>query len=192
MSNMQTNSAKDALEWMENKAGGKGGQVLFRGQSRVWCTIKPSITRDDQETRNRMWAICHRFYSSAAGVTGYAIEKGHDRLAILQHYILRSPVIDLTGTPKVALYFALRGAELGQECVVYAVERNKAEVSGIVFFRPLLPRPSSRRRRPSTSLVETGWILRRPGGLAGFRGGTELRHVEAEWYKLYAFCQTTR
>ncbi len=133
MSNTKANSAKDALEWMENQLGGKGGRVLFRGQSRVWSTVKPSITRDDRETSSQMWAICRRFYSSAAGVTGYAIEKGHDRLAILQHYILRSPVIDLTGTPKVALYFALQGAELGQECVVYSVERNKAEVSGVVF-----------------------------------------------------------
>ena len=133
MPNVPANSAKDALKWMKKQAGGKGARVLFRGQSRVWCTIKPSITRDDPETRSQMWAICRWFYSSATGVTGYSIDKGHDRLAILQHYILRSPVIDLTGTPEVALYFALQGAKLGQECVVYSVDVERAEVQGVVF-----------------------------------------------------------
>ena len=144
MSNTQANSAKDALEWMEKQAARKCDRVLFRGQSRVWSKITPSITRDDLNTRPRMWSICRWFVSNAAAVTGYGIKKEHDRLAILQHYVLRSPVIDLTGTPMVALYFALQGARLGQECVVYSVDRDKAERSNVVFsdhFFLILPLP---------------------------------------------------
>ena len=81
-------TAHEALEWMENKADGQSDRLLFRGQNRVWPTIKPSITRLDEHTMRDMWAICRKFISSAAdGITGYHIPNEHDRLAILQHYI---------------------------------------------------------------------------------------------------------
>jgi hypothetical protein len=47
-----------------------------------------------------------------------------DSLSLGCHYIGRSPVIDLTGTPVIALYFALLGARLGDKCVVYSVNRS--------------------------------------------------------------------
>ena len=145
-------SAREALKWMKEQAEEHGERVLFRGQARVWPTIKPSIARDeDQKTREDMWAICRRFTPSAMAVTGYAIEDDHDRLGVLQHYILRSPVIDLTGTPEVALYFALLGAEVGQACVVYAVDRCAASGPRVAFSNPsssvLPPRDGGVRHR---------------------------------------------
>lgn len=136
MSTSETRSASEALAWMQDqkKADRK---MLFRGQTQVYCTIGPSITRKDydQQTQDEMWSICHAFFYACGktGVTGYSIENAHDRLSILQHYIRRSPVIDLTGTPRVALYFAILGAEIGQKCVVYSVDRSKAEAPGVVF-----------------------------------------------------------
>lgn len=126
-------SASEALEWMKRKADGQGDRILFRGQNRVWPTVKPSITRLDEQTMKDMWAIFRRFHTAAHGVTGYHIPNEHDRLAILQHYIGRSPVIDLTGTPEIALYFALQGAEPNRECVVYSVDRSIAASSDVVF-----------------------------------------------------------
>ena len=125
-------SASEALEWMQEQKN-SNDRMLFRGQTRVYPTIKPSITRDARKIQNDMWTICRRFYGASMGVTGYRIEEGHDRLSMLQHYILRSPVIDLTGTPMVALYFAILGAEVGQECVLYSVDRSKAENPEVVF-----------------------------------------------------------
>lgn len=133
MPHTRTNSAKHALKWMENQAEEGRNRVLFRGQRRVWSSIKPSITRDVPEIRDRMWDICSKFYSFSGAATGYHIKEGYHRLGVLQHYIRRSPVIDLTGTPKVALYFALQGDELGQERVVYSVNRDEAEVPSVVF-----------------------------------------------------------
>ena len=75
-----------------------------------------------------MWALCRWFQKAAAGVTGYSIPNEHDRLAILQHYIGRSPVIDLTATPEIALYFALSGAISGSTCVVYSLDRSKCTI----------------------------------------------------------------
>ena len=126
-------SAREALEWMKGKADGQDDRFLFRGQNRVWPTIKPSITRLDAQTMRDMWAVCRWFNTAAHGVTGYHIPKEHDRLAILQHYILCSPVIDLTASPEIALYFALQGAEPSRECVVYSVDRSYAASANVVF-----------------------------------------------------------
>ena len=130
-------TAREALRWMKEQAKDRGERVLFRGQTHVWPTIRPSIAREeDRKTREDMWAICRGLTASALAVTGYAIQGDHDRLGVLQHYILRSPVIDLTGTPEVALYFALLGAEVGQECVVYAVDRCAAGGPTVAFSNP--------------------------------------------------------
>jgi hypothetical protein len=126
-------TAREALEWMERKAAGQGDRILFRGQNGVWPTTKPSITRLDEQTMREMWAICRWFNTAAHGVTGYDIPNEHDRLAILQHYVCRSPVIDLTATPAIALYFAIQGAQPNRECVVYSVERGAAASPDVVF-----------------------------------------------------------
>jgi len=127
-------SAQDALEWMKSLEGRLENQVLFRGQRRVWPTIKPSITRVDEKTRRNLWTIVRWFCAhGAVHLTGYRIDEEHDRLSILQHYLGFSPVIDLTGTPEIALYFALKNANVGDECVVYSVDQNKACVSSVVL-----------------------------------------------------------
>ena len=125
-------TAGDALEWMRDQCQ-DDGRILFRGQTRFWPSIKPSITRDDDATKRSLWAICCEFHTWANGITGFRIKPRHDRLTILQHYMLRSPVIDLTGTPEIALYFAIRGAIPGQECVVFSVDRRDASSDGVVF-----------------------------------------------------------
>ena len=118
-------TAAEALAWMRRTRADR--EMLYRGQSRVWPTVKPSITRDSEDLKRRMWTVVHSFCANgAAHVTGYRIEKMHDRLSVLQHYIGRSPVIDLTGTPEVALYFALKHAA-STPSVVYSVDRRKAD-----------------------------------------------------------------
>jgi hypothetical protein len=80
-----------------------------------------------------MWTVCRRFTTAAHGITGYQIPNEHARLAILQHYVGRSPVIDVTATPEIALYFALQGAEPNYECVVYSIDRSIAASAGVFF-----------------------------------------------------------
>jgi FRG domain len=128
-------TALEALAWMKRQVNDSGDNVLFRGQNRVWETIKPSITRDNEETMAVMWNICRQFQFAASGIAGYSIRNEHDRLAILQHYIGRSPVIDLTGTPEVALYFAFLNAEPGRKCVVYAVNKLIAASPEVIFSK---------------------------------------------------------
>ncbi len=167
-------SAREALEWMKRKACGQGDRFLFRGQNRVWPSINPSITRLDDQTMRDMWTVCRWFNTSAHGVTGYHIPNEHDRLAILQHYIGRSPVIDLTATPEIAMYFALQGAEPNRECVVYSVERSVAASPDVVFSDhsflalPLDSGGSKHRwlRQDGYSVGPAGW--RDPDVVRGF------------------------
>lgn len=126
-------SARDALDWMNLKMRRPDSRVLFRGQNRVYPTIKPSMARLNAETMVEMWNVCRRFHTAANGITGYSVPSGHDRLAILQHYVGSSPVIDLTGNPTVALYFALRGVQVGNECVVYSIDQSACDPEQVVF-----------------------------------------------------------
>jgi FRG domain len=120
-------SSGAALDWMQarcaNAPTGKPPPAwLFRGQCQDYPTIKPSISRLDPGERDVMYNICREFHRFADGVTGYRIERHVDQLGMLQHYVERSPVIDFTGTPDVALYFALLNAKPGDTCVIYALD----------------------------------------------------------------------
>ena len=70
MHNSTEYSGKDALKWMKDQANSGNDQILFRGQDRVWPTIKPSIARDvvDDDTRKCLWSICHAFNERAHGI----------------------------------------------------------------------------------------------------------------------------
>ncbi len=48
-----------------------------------------------------------------------------DGVAVLQHYGWPTPLIDVTGTPEVAVWFALHGASVGSLAVVYIVDTEK-------------------------------------------------------------------
>lgn len=118
------NHAADALSWMSECQRSNESLWLFRGQSRVYPRIQPSLVRLGEEARVLMYNACRRFHVAAQGVTGYTVKSELDRLGLLQHYVGLSPLLDLTGTPEVALYFALLGSRPGDECVVYALDTD--------------------------------------------------------------------
>lgn len=130
-------TAKRALAWMERKkhsAEQSGNLMLFRGQTKVWPTIKPSITRLNAPEKAAMWSLCECVVADRArqsgGIGGYArVEKAH-RIALLQHYLICSPVLDLSGVPAIALYFAISAAPVGSTCVVYSVDVEQARKYG--------------------------------------------------------------
>lgn len=127
-------NAADALSWMREQALGTN-QVLFRGQRQLYPTIPPSLLRQDvsEEDRRRWWQALRRFVSSRSGLAGYGIGSAHDAVAIVQHYLVKSPVIDLTGTPEVALYFAIRNASSETSQVVYAADVGKLKEVGLAI-----------------------------------------------------------
>jgi hypothetical protein len=125
-------SAADALSWMRERDFGSG-QVLFRGQREVHPTVPPSLLRQDvrEEDRRRWWQVLRRFVSSRDGLNGYRIGSAHDAVAIVQHYLVKSPVIDLTGTPEIALYFALQNPSPDKPQVVYAADPDMLKAASL-------------------------------------------------------------
>jgi hypothetical protein len=126
-------SAADALQWMQERAS-RPGQALFRGQIKVYPTIFPSLLRDtvSEELRNAWWSVTRRFISARDGLTGYQIRSPHDALAVIQHYLIKSSVIDVTGTPEIALYFALLDPASTETRVVYAADEAVLKGAGWV------------------------------------------------------------
>ena len=115
-------TADAALQWMRDRAARPGQQALFRGQVKVYPTIFPSLLRDtvSEELRNAWWDVTRHFIAERNGLTGYQIPSPHDALAVIQHYLIKSPVVDVTGTPEIALYFALADPASTGTRVVYA------------------------------------------------------------------------
>jgi hypothetical protein len=126
-------SATEALHWMLAR-NREPGEVLFRGQIAIYPCIFPSLMRENisEEQRRIWWAVTRRFIGSRSGLTGYRIEHPHDALAVIQHYLVKSPVLDLTGTPEIALYFALGNPTSRARRIVYAVEAGALRKSGLV------------------------------------------------------------
>lgn len=117
-------TSADALAWMQEQMA-DGRQMVFRGQARVYPTIIPSLCRGDtvsDEDRARWYSVLRRFVGNRAGLTGYDIRSEHDAVAIIQHYLVKSPVIDVTGTPEIALYFAMLNPAAEGPRVVYAAD----------------------------------------------------------------------
>jgi hypothetical protein len=131
---------------------GKTPAWLFRGQSREHPSVSPTLARLDKQGQMVGYAICRDFNIFADGVTGFhpptqshgGVAGWHPpsqihELAMLQHYFNCSPVIDFSGTPEVALYFALDGAIHGSTCVIYAlstqnIDRKKFEIADHDFL----------------------------------------------------------
>ena len=130
---IKSHSAQDALDWMhEQKAK---GMALFRGQTRKHKSIRPTLFRDQvsEESRICWWRVRKRFNSAFKnyGIDGYRVPTYHDAEAMLQHYLGKSAVIDVTGTPEVALHFALLNQTVGQTHIVYAFDESRLTQAGL-------------------------------------------------------------
>lgn len=127
-------SAAAALAWMREQVSANT-LVLFRGQKELYPTIAPSLLRQNvgEEDRQNWWRVLRRFVSSRNGLAGYEIRSAHDAVAIIQHYLGKSPVIDMTGTPEVALYFAMKNASPEKLQVVYRARGGILQEAGFVI-----------------------------------------------------------
>jgi hypothetical protein len=148
------NSASDALDWMKHLCS-RGERLLFRGQSRVYDEIRPSLFRQSlcEGDRDVWWSVTKRFVNVRHGVTGFAIKSPHDAIAVVQHYLLKSPVVDVTMTPEVAIYFSLLGPSADEKRVVYAIEAKDVFDAGYhVTDHSFLALP------PSDGGLEARWL----------------------------------
>lgn len=119
-------SSKDALDWMNDQKS-KEQLTLFRGQTQIWKSVLPSLMRPNvsDEDREKWQDTTVRFVSASQQVTGASVGGPHHALGLVQHYLGKSTVIDVTGSPDVALYFALKGRRKNRQ-VVYSIDAEVA------------------------------------------------------------------
>lgn len=127
----ENNSRSKILEWMRDLQA-ENPDILFRGQGRVYSKVYPSMFRLSEERLFAMKKLCARMHNFATGIAGYRIENLIDELGLLQHYMELSPVLDLTGDPLVALYFALLGHNSDEQQVIYAFDKKDLIRDGLV------------------------------------------------------------
>ena len=109
-------------------------KFLFRGQSQVSPSVNSTFARIDASDECLVGQACKTFrYAKiiCKGLRGYTINQ-LEGMAVLQHYGWPTPLIDLTGTPEVAVFFALQNAEVGDRAVIYSIDCNKLPENAII------------------------------------------------------------
>lgn len=120
-------------------------RFLFRGESEIYPEIKSTFGRIDESCKKRIQQASRIFGAYAApaiakGMDGFLSVGRLEAVGLLQHYGWPTPLIDLTGTVEVAIFFALRHAKVGQTAVIYKIdceaipEDNVATIIEYDFF----------------------------------------------------------
>ncbi len=101
-------------------------QFLFRGESKIYPEIKSTFGRIDESCKERIQQAFTIFRGHArdiaGGIDGFLDIKLPEAVALLQHYGWPTPLIDLTGTVEVAIFFALQHTKVGQTAVIYRID----------------------------------------------------------------------
>lgn len=105
--------------------------ILFRGQNKEYNTIAPSMFRQNETKQIAVLRLCNEIHRYAGGITGYHLNNSLEELGLLQHYLELSPMLDLTGTPEVALYFSMLNRSNENPQIVYAFDKNVMKESGL-------------------------------------------------------------
>jgi len=108
-------------------------RFLFRGQRAVYPSIKSTFSRipNTEVEVGQAYTVYRNAKQICQGLRGYTIDH-LDGVAVLQHYGWPTPLIDLTGTPEVAVFFALQGAAAGSPAVVYVIDTQKLPDQALV------------------------------------------------------------
>src|SRR6185436_15367670 len=120
----------DVLTWMK-KLKHDNPDFLFRGQNREHKTISPSMFRQNDTKQLAVLRLCVEIHRYSAGITGFRINNSLEELGLLQHYLELSPMLDLTGTPEIALYFSLLNYSTENQQIIYAFDQRDLKENGL-------------------------------------------------------------
>lgn len=109
-------------------------KFFFRGQTQDYSSIKNSISvvagfngteSEKKEIRTQAHKICMLSGKIAGGMSGTINIDIYNALALLQHYLWLSPVLDITGTLEVAMFFAWSNPGTGKESIIYIIKSDE-------------------------------------------------------------------
>jgi len=135
-------------------------RFLFRGQRATYPSIKSTFARipvTDMEI-GQAYTVYRYAKQICQGLRGYMIDH-LDGVAVLQHYGWPTPLIDLTGTLEVAVFFALQGAAVGSRAVIYVVDTEKLPEQAVVVDHTFLTHTFDDGGRQHRWLRQDGFAL---------------------------------
>lgn len=149
---MRHDSPKALLEYLHQLArvDQHRPRYLFRGQNSIF--INPATNRasclstfhrlpEDEELRAQAFTLYRRAKQICGGLAGYTLRDHLDGVAVLRHYELPAPLIDVTGTPEVAVSFALLKSSPKDQHIVYVIDRDQLPDSVVVVDHDFLTHP---------------------------------------------------
>jgi hypothetical protein len=149
--------------WLSGRTGlGRQMALLYRGQRRSDWELTPALSRpgfDIEEEKQGIYAfvdLMERFLRNQAFFNLYGLTPSLEafsgseepipkvvHVATAQHYGFRTPMLDFTTDPGVAVWFACRGSKLGDaDASVFALPSRIGEQAGAAL---VLPHPYSQR-----------------------------------------------
>lgn len=132
MEDININSLSEYLSKIQETVfmlnGFKQDSVFFRGHANKSWELKPSVFRDDYLKHES--EMMQRAYNQYPYIFINCENDALGKLVIMQHYRLRTRLLDITENPLVALYFACQEAKENEKkdgCVYYT--NHKVELN---------------------------------------------------------------
>lgn len=119
------------------------GAPVFRGQRDPRWKLSPTLLREPRDPLDLV--ALELFIRAVSGIFEIAAEDSrmngrNVHMAAAQHYGLKTPLLDFTADPRIAVFFACNGVQTDHDhhVVVYAIPFNLlADLGGAVVLPPL-------------------------------------------------------
>jgi hypothetical protein len=155
------------VEWAEPMYRSAPPRYLFRGQPARYASVSCLIARFDpwdELAFGQHYTICRYARTGHIGglqAHGFPPILEDDAVAVLQHYGMRTPFIDLTSDLETALYFAVYDTQPGEHCHLYVLDWKKlpGEYKVVSHEFALGEHPPSNRwtRQKAFSIAPRDW-----------------------------------
>jgi FRG domain-containing protein len=143
-------------KYLENKYStiSEKPRYFFRGQRKEFTpqnssrpSIKTSISivngfsgsdTEKKKIRSQAYRICMLSGRIAGGMAGDLNMKVEDALALMQHYLWLSPVLDISGTISVAMFFAGLYSSQNEKSIIYVIDAEKVNGELLLYDHDFL------------------------------------------------------
>ncbi|WP_171033496.1 FRG domain-containing protein [Thermomonas fusca] len=120
---VQINSVAELITTLKTHAAETSGEARwFRGQENSTWQLTPSISRNEGDPLKREYENLKRFRQMAPRFIDLQPRDEWEWLFLMQHYAVKTRLLDWTESPLVALYFAvLKGAEDNSDAALWVI-----------------------------------------------------------------------
>ncbi|HTB30701.1 MAG TPA: FRG domain-containing protein [Bacteroidia bacterium] len=126
-------------------------KYLFRGQTKSYGSFQPNFARlaKDRILRGQAQTL-YSWSRDNLRLNGYRVNNPKEAVAVLQHYGLPTPQIDLTGNIDVAIYFATENLDESSSPRIYVIDTTNItedlELTEHFFFLDTIDNNGHRNR----------------------------------------------